>query len=148
MKIILLKDVSKLGQKFDVKDVKSGHALNLLIPRGDAIPATREAMKRLLAQKAQAEGERKVHEDLIAKNIADIDGITVRIIGKANEKGHLFAGIHKPEIVVALKDQTELMIDPSFVQLEHPIKVVGEHMIQVKSGNKSAKFKLIIEATN
>jgi len=146
MKVILLKDIVKLGKKFDVKDVSSGHALNLLIPRGDAISATPEALKRAEASRFKEEGERKIREDLIAKNIKDLDGITITVSDKANEKGHLFAGIHKPEIVAAIQKQTELQLDPSFIQLEQAIKEVGEHTIEVKAEGKSAKFKLVIEA--
>jgi large subunit ribosomal protein L9 len=156
MKIILLKDVPKLGKKFDVKDVSSGHALNLLIPQGLAVSATPEQMKRVLVDKERLDAERKIHEDLLIKNIKDLEGTTLTICSKANDKGHLFAGIHREELVAELKKQTELQIDPSFIQLEHPIKEVGEYSIEVMSpvpidtqsgkGGKSAKFKVVITA--
>jgi large subunit ribosomal protein L9 len=146
MKIILLKDVAKLGRKFDVKDVSSGHALNLLIPQGLAIVATPDAMKRTEVERSQIEAERKIHEDLLVKNIKDLDGITLTIASKANEKGHLFAGIHKDAIVIELQKQTELQIDPSFIQMDQPLKITGEHTIEVKGGGKTAKFKVVIES--
>lgn len=146
MKIILLKDVSKLGRKYDVKDVSSGHALNLLIPQGLAVIATKEAIIRADVEKAKLEGEKKIHEDLLVKNIKDLDGVTLTIAGKANDKGHLFAGIHKEAIVEELLKQTQLQLDPSFIELEHPLKTVGEHMIEVKGGGKSARFKVIVTA--
>lgn len=148
MKVILLKDIAKLGKKYDVKEVSSGHALNLLIPQGQAVQATPEAVKQYEAQKSRLEGEKKVHEDLLAKNISDLDGMTLKVTGKANEKGHLFAGLHRDEIAVAIKSQTGLDIDPTFLEIEHPIKEVGEHHISVKGGGKSAKFKLAVEAGN
>jgi large subunit ribosomal protein L9 len=146
MKVILLKDVSKLGRKYDVKTVSDGHALNLLIPRGVAIAATTEALKRLEIEKAKIEGNKKVHEDLLVKNLKDLDGKTLTISGKANEKGHLFAGLHRDEIAAEVTKQTQLQIDPSFLDIEHPIKELGEHSIDVKVGGKSAKFKLVVEA--
>lgn len=146
MKVILLKDISKVGSRFDIKDVASGYALNLLIPKGDAIAATPDARKRIEAQKVKLEVERKVMEDLIAKNIGDLDGITLTIAGKANEKGHLFAGLHKEALAAEIEKQTKLQVAPSFIQLEHPIKEVGTHDIEVKAGGKSAKFKLVVEA--
>ena len=146
MKIILLKDVAKLGKKFETKEVSSGHALNLLIPQKLALPATPDVLKRLEKEKAKADGERKIHEDLLLKNIKDLDGITLTIAGKANEKGHLFAGLHREAIVAELLKQTELQIDESFIQLDHPLKEIGEHMVEVKGGGKSVKFKVVIQA--
>ena len=146
MKIILLKDVAKLGRRYDVKDVSSGHALNLLIPQGLAVAATPDAVKRVEVQKKKLDGERKIQEDLIIKNIKDLEAVTLTVKGKANEKGHLFAGLHNEAIAAELVKQTGLQVDPSFIQLEHPIKEVGEHLISVMAAGKSAKFKLVVEA--
>jgi large subunit ribosomal protein L9 len=144
MKVILLKDVSKLGRKYDVKTVSDGHALNLLIPQGVAVAATADALKRLEVEKAKMEGKKKIHEDLLVKNLKDLDGKTLTISGKANDKGHLFAGLHRDEIAAELTKQTQLQIDPSFLQIEHPIKEVGEHTIDVKVGGKAAQFTLVV----
>lgn len=146
MKVILLKDVKNLGRKYDVKDVASGHALNLLIPRGEVAAATPSALKRLEAEKARTEGEKKVQADLIAKNVKDLDGVKLTVKAKVNEKGHLFAGMHKESVIAEVKKQTGLDLDPSFISMEHPIKETGEHILEVKGGGKSAKFKLVVEA--
>ena len=145
MKIILLKDVAKIGRKYDIKDVSSGHALNLLIPQGLAVVATPAVLKRYETEKKAALAERKIHEDLLIKNVKGLEGVTITISGKANDKGHLFAGIHKEEIVKEVKKQTELDLDPIFIQLEHPLKEVGEHNVEVKGGGKIVKFKVVIE---
>ncbi len=145
MKVILLKDVAKLGKRFDIKDVSSGHGLNLLIPQGHAIAATADAVKRLEVEKKRVQAEQKVHEDLLVKNIKDLEGVSITIFGKANDKGHLFAGIHKDEIVAELVKQTELQISSSFIDLEHPLKEVGEYPVKVNGGGKSATFKVVIE---
>ena len=146
MKIILLKDVPKLGRRYDLKDVSSGHALNMLIPQGMAVSATPDALKRYEVERKKAEGERKLHEDLLVKNLKDLQGKVLTISGKANEKGHLFAGLHREAIAAELQKQTELQIDPSFIELDHPLKEVGEHTVEVKGGGKSATFKVVIEA--
>jgi len=146
MQIILLKDIAKLGKKNDIKDVSSGYALNLLIPRGDAVAATKQSRKQVEVQKIKAEGERKVEDELQAKNIEGLNKTVLTVKGKANDKGHLFAGLHQKEIAAELFKQTRLQISPESIQLEHPIKEVGEHTISVAAGGKSAKFKLVIEA--
>ena len=146
MKVILLKDVSGVGRKYDVKDLKSGYALNFLIPNGNATAATPDALKRVQAAKTKLDAERKVREDLMVKNIKDLDGVTVTVSGKANDKGHLFAGLHREAIVAELLKQTQLQVDPSFIQIAQPIKEVGTHPVKVSAGDKSATFKLVIEA--
>ena len=145
MKVILLKDVKKIGKRYETKEVSNGHALNLLIPQGLAISATPEAIKRYDVIKSKMATEIKVQEDLMVKNIKSIDETVLTVIGKANEKGHLFAGLHNEEIVAELTKQAKIQVDPSFIQLEHPIKEVGEYTIEVKAGGKSAKFKLIVK---
>ncbi len=146
MKVILLKDVSKLGKKYEVKEVSSGHAQNLLIPRGDAVAATPQALKRAELERSANEGERKIQEELLAKNIEELDGLTLTIKGKANDKGHLFAGLHREAISAELKEQSRLDVMPEAIELDQPIKEVGEHTISVKAGGKSAKFKVVVEA--
>lgn len=144
MKVILQKDIAKLGKKYDIKEVSSGYALNLLIPQGLAVIATPDAVKKTSTERMRLEGERKVHEDLLLKNIKDLEDVVLNISSKANEKGHLFAGIHKEAIVTELLKQTGLQIDPSFIQMEHPIKEVGDHSIEVKGGGKTTKFKVTV----
>jgi ribosomal protein L9 len=87
-----------------------------------------------------------VHDELLAKNLKDLEGKTLTVSGKANDKGHLFAGLHKEEITAELLKQTQLQIDPSFIELAHPIKELGEHTVEVKGGGRSAKFKLLVQA--
>jgi len=146
MKIILLKDIKNVGKKFDIKDVNDGHALNMLIPRGLAVPATPSAIKKVEADKAKIAGEMKVQHELLAQNIKAIEATTLTISGKANDKGHLFAGIHAGEIVKQLHEQAHIELEPSFIQLEHPLKTVGEHMVSIKAGEKSAVLKVVIKA--
>ncbi len=146
MKIILLKDVSKIGRKYDVKDVASGYALNFLIPQGSAKIATKESLKKIEALKAELDAERKIQEDLLAKNLHEIDGKEVTIKAKANDKGHLFAALHSTDVAAALKASLGSDISVGAIELEHNIKTVGEQMIEVKAGGKSAKVKLTVEA--
>ena len=145
MKIILLKDDPKLGRKYDTKTVSDGHALNFLIPRGFAVSATRDAIKRVDILKAQLEGERKIQEELLVKNIEGLKDITLIMKSRANDKGHLFAGLHKEAISSEIEKQTRLEVDPSFIQLEHPLKELGEHVIEIKAAGKSGRLKLVIE---
>ncbi|MDO8575481.1 MAG: 50S ribosomal protein L9 [bacterium] len=146
MKIILLKDIKGVGKKYDIKDVSDGYALNLLIPKRLATPATVGALKSLEFDKKRVEAEKKIHGDLLAKNLASIEGVVVTMTETANEKGHLFAAVHTAEIIGPLQEQTRIQINPENIVLEKPIKAVGEYKIEVKAGEKSATFTLNIKA--
>jgi len=146
MQVILLKNVAKLGRKYEVKDVSDGYALNFLIPQKMAEPAVGGALKRLEDLKLKEEETRKVQEDLLLKNLHSLEGITLQMEETANEQGHLFAGIHKEEIAVELEKQTRLEILPDHIILEKPVKEVGEHEIEVKIQDTSVKFKLVVKA--
>ncbi len=146
MEVIFTQDVPKMGKKYEMKAVSDGYALNFLIPRGLAETATAKAKGRVEVMKKQMDVEKKVQEELLAKNMKEIAGMSLKLTEKANEKGVLFAQIHKPEIVAAAKAQARIDLLPDFIVLEKPIKQVGEYSIVVKAGEKEAKFKLVVEA--
>jgi large subunit ribosomal protein L9 len=146
MKVILLKSVPKIGKKYDVMDVSSGFAMNSLFPRGLAELATAKGLVRVKELKAAEEVERKVREDLLLKNLGDIASASITIEGKANDKGHLFAGLHKAELVAALKEQARVDITEEYIVLDKAIKEVGEHKVEVKVQDKSAEFTLTVKA--
>ncbi len=146
MKIILLKDVAKVGKRFEIKDISDGHAVNMLIPRGLAITATPDTMKRMEIEKSKDEGQRKIHQELFLMNIKELEGVTVTMTEKANEKGHLFAGVHKAEIIPEVLRQTRLQLHEENINLNKSIKETGEHQIEVVGAGKSVKFTLKIVA--
>jgi large subunit ribosomal protein L9 len=146
MKVILLQDVPKIGRKYEVKNVSDGHAINFLMPKGLAELATEKGLKKIEVMKQAHDADVKVQTDLLVKNLDAINSAVVTLKEKANEKGHLFAGIHKAELVPALKEQTRLDISPDFIVLDKPLKEIGEHTVSVEVGDKKAAFKVVIEA--
>src|SRR4051812_43655114 len=116
MKIVLIKDVKGVGKKHDVKTVADGFALNSLIPQGGAVVATESVLKRVELAKKQEEGERKVKEDLLAKNLKSIHDAVVEVSADANEKGHLFAGLHAAEIAPLVREKTGVDLLPEFIK--------------------------------
>lgn len=141
MQVILKQDVAGIGRRGELKNVSDGHAINYLFPRGLALLATPQAVKSMQSEIRVAEVERKLQAELMAKNIQELDGKTITIRAKVGEGGHLFAGIHKEEIIHALKGELHLDIDADMIELEHPIKEIGTHKIKA---NKS-EFEVIVE---
>lgn len=146
MKVILTHDVSGLGKRNDIKTVSDGHALNMLFPRGLAREATPSALKQAEAERVRMEAEHKIHEDLLVKNLASVEGKVIHISAKANEQGHLFAAVHEGDIIKQLKDELHVDTRPQFLKLSEHIKTVGEHKIEVAVQDKKATFTLIVEA--
>jgi large subunit ribosomal protein L9 len=146
MKVILLKTIPQTGHKYDVINVADGFAMNSLFPKGLAEVATPKALARLEVLKKTEEVEKKVREDLLLMNFKQIDGITLEFTGKASDKGHLFAGIHKNEIIALLKEQDRLDISAEYIELDKAIKEVGEYKIPVKVQDKTAEFTLVVKA--
>ncbi|MCL5781861.1 MAG: 50S ribosomal protein L9 [Patescibacteria group bacterium] len=144
MKVIFIKDFGKIGRKFDIKDVNSGYATNFLIPKGIAIPATPEATKRIETTRATHDAEKKIQGDLLSKSLDSIADSTFTVKTKANEKGHLFAGIHARDIVEAIRTEKGIDIDPAFVGELKGVKTMGEHIIPIVAGGKTIKITLNI----
>lgn len=146
MKVILLKDVPKVGKKYDIKNVAEGYALNLLIPKGLAQIATAQTEKNIEVMKQKDMVEKKVQGELLLKNLEVIKTLVLNIKEKANDKGHLFAGITKERLIEEIIKTARLNLDVDSIKLDKPIKEVGEHEVIVEVLGKSAKFKVIVES--
>lgn len=142
MQVILLKDIPKIGQKDEVKNVSDGYAINFLFPSKLAQQATAKKIKEISKKKQNQETENKINKNLLIKNIRSLNGARVEIKAKANEKGHLFKGIHIEEIIEELEKQNHIDLKQEYIQLENPIKEIGEFDIVVKTEDAKAVFKL------
>lgn len=127
-----MKDVPRLGCKYDVKNVSDGYARNFLIPGKMAQLADDKSIKAVETLKKRHVQELEVRRDILEKNINSLDGIRVSIEEKANEKGHLFSIIHPEEISRILKEKNHIDMPPKLIEIEKPIKEIGEHKIKVK----------------
>ncbi len=146
MKVILLKDVPKVGRKFEVKDVSDGYATNLLIPRGMAEKATPQALVELKKQIDSASESQKIQDELLHKNFSSLKNTLIQIKRPAGDTGHLFAGVKEGDIKDAIEQQLGIVLPKDFIDLEAPLKTVGEHLVKVQSGDHKANIKIVIEA--
>ncbi|MEI6042654.1 MAG: 50S ribosomal protein L9 [bacterium] len=146
MKVILLKHIPKTGNKHDIINVADGFAINSLFPKGLAERATPGAIKRVEEFKLGEEAVKTVKEALLLKNLKELNDVKIVISGKANDKGHFFAGIHKDEIIHALKEQKQIDMDASHIVLEKALKEIGEHKVDVKVQDKTSHFTVELVA--
>src|SRR3989344_8210754 len=145
MKIVLHKDVPKVGRRYDIKDVADGYARNFIIKNKLGEMATPKVIAWVEREKSKLGAERKLREDLLIKNLEGLKGVTITLKENANEQGHLFAGVHKPEIIAAIKKETRLEIEADPLDMEKPINTTGEHEVSFTIQNKKGKFKVIVE---
>jgi large subunit ribosomal protein L9 len=140
MKVVLLKDVRGMGSAHSVHEVSDGHALNFLIPRKIAVPATPSAMKSAENRQKQVTDRRELDVKLVADRIAALAEEKVTITKKANEQGHLYDGVDAAEIAAA----TELPEEA--IHLEKPIKEVGTFEVPVAVGKDFGKISIEVVA--
>ncbi len=146
MKVIFLKDIPRVGKRYDVKEINDGYAMNFLLPRKLAEIATPKAIIELEKRKKEIIVEREIQEDLLLRNLEEIKNKTIMIKGKANEKGSLFSAIHKKEIIEKMKIEHHAEISEEYLILDKPIKEIGEFEIPVEIKGKKSSFKLKVEA--
>ena len=105
MKVILLKDVEKLGKKGEIKEVSNGYARNFLIPEELAIIANKDEMARLEEQ--QEIETQKAEEELVEhqKTATQLDGLELEIPVKVSEESKLFGAVTSIQIMEKLKEQ-------------------------------------------
>lgn len=131
MKVILLKDVAKLGKKNDIKDVADGYGRNYLIKNGLAQLATDNAVVQLSeknqAKVAKAEAELGKYQELAAK----LDEQEIRIGAKASKTGKLYGAITEAKIAAELQ-KMGFDIQKSDIKIGNAIKEVGEHELNLQ----------------
>jgi large subunit ribosomal protein L9 len=144
MKVILLQDLENVGKKYEIKEVKNGHARNFLIPQNLAKAATKKNLQWLESQKAVMEKE--VEEDLKkAQEMAShMDGMEVNFSVKVGPQGQLFESINQVKVVERLKEMG-FEVKKSQVNLLEPIKEIGEFPIKINlEHNLEVEVRLII----
>lgn len=148
MKIILKEDVSGLGYKDDVVEVKSGYGRNYLIPFGKAVIATPSALKVLAEnqrQRAHKLAKIKADAEALAAAIADVK---LTIGAKTSATGTIFGSVNSLQIAEAL-EKLGHNIDRKLIIIEQPVKEVGNYTAIInlhKEVKAEVPFEVIAEA--
>jgi large subunit ribosomal protein L9 len=150
MQVILLETIKGLGNKYDVKNVKNGYARNFLLPKGLVKIATDKSLKELEARKTaweKEEQEIKSKLETLAKNLSSQE---FKFEVKTGKKGEVFGSVGKSDIKTRIytdvnTDLHEYLQDFE-IELEKPIKTLGEHQAQIILGRGvKTKIKIIVE---
>jgi len=131
IEVILREEVPSLGKAGALVRVKPGYARNFLLPRGLAYEAT-EGNKKRIAAETRAREARASEERGKAQASADrLSNVAVTIPAKAGEGDRLFGSVTAQDIAAAL-EQAGHPVDKRKLELAHPIKQLGEHLVPVR----------------
>lgn len=132
MKIILTQDVPKLGSSGTVQEVKPGFARNYLIPQGLAVIATKGSIKQVEERQA-ADARRIAKQEEELRGLSErIQGMRLQMEARVGEKGRLFGSITTADIAAKLSADAGEEIDRRKIDLDEPIRTVGEHEVTVR----------------
>ena len=98
MKIILLQDVAKIGRRHEVVQVPDGYALNQLIPRKMAQPATADNLKRIQKMQHDKAVSAQAGADNFMSAVQVLQATKLQVKAQANEQGHLFKAVSQKEL--------------------------------------------------
>jgi large subunit ribosomal protein L9 len=131
MKVLLLKDVYKLGRAGDVKKVADGYGRNFLLPQGMAALATAGALKQSEKIRTEATKKRAVLNNEMGSVAEVISGLALGFPSKAGETGKLYGSITAQDVAVAIKARTGVEIKRQQIDLQ-PIRTLGEHKAHIR----------------
>jgi len=131
MKVLLIKDVYKLGHAGEIKKVADGFGRNYLLPQSMAVLATPGALKQSEKIKAEATKRRAILNNEMESVSTVVAGVALAFPMKAGETGKLYGSITTQQIVEALKAKTGVEIKRQQIELQ-PIRSLGEFVAHVR----------------
>jgi len=134
MKVILLRDVAKLGKRYSMVVVPDGYALNKLIPEGSVVPATPENIKQVTGRTKQVIASHEAETKAILKTITALRSSPLTITMSANSDGHLYQAVKEIDIVKAATARG-LFLTEATLTIAEPLKALGTYNIAVTHGS-------------
>jgi large subunit ribosomal protein L9 len=131
MKVLLLKDVYKLGHAGDVKKVADGYGRNFLLPQGLAVLATPGALKTVEKIREKATVERALLNKEMSGIAERLENVELQFFSKAGETGKLYGSITSQMIVDELNKRLGTSLDRHQIEID-PIRTLGEHLATVR----------------
>jgi large subunit ribosomal protein L9 len=131
MKVILMTDVPALGHRGETREVASGYARNFLLPRKLAVPATPANLRNVEHLKRQRAREEHRALEAARAAAARIEALTLAVTARASADGRLYGSVSAQDVVEFL-EKHQLPVEKRRVQLEEPIKAVGDYKVPVR----------------
>ena len=132
MKVILLKDMEKLGTKFDVATVKDGYGRNFLIPRKYAVIANKTNLNKYKHLKEIEERKMAALLEEFKKQAEMIESKVFEIGAKAGTTDKIFGSVTNVQLANKLKEDLGIELDRKIIEIEEEVKTLGTHKALVK----------------
>jgi len=146
--VILTHNIVGLGAESDQVKVAAGYARNFLFPQRLAIPVT-QANKRQIEALRRRRAEREAHEfNTMTELSKALSKFVCLIKVKAGEDGKMFGSVTAGMIADELKHQFDISLDKRKIHLEHPIRVLGDHEVELNlHAEVKGTLKVRVEST-
>jgi len=132
MEIILLKNIEKVGRKFEIVKVKDGYGRNFLIPQGLAIVANKVNRNNLDSFKRQENSKLNKQLDAFKEVAAKLKGQVITISTKVGTSGKIFGSVTNIQLANALRDQLEVQVDRrDIIMPDDHVKMVGKYTAEL-----------------
>lgn len=146
MKVILLEAVPGLGNPGDVKEVSDGFGRNYLLPKKLAVFATPQELKRVEVIRRTSERRSLRTREEMQTLVQQLEGSTITMRAKAGAKGRLYGSITNAHVAEELSKIYNCEIDKRKVELQEPIRQLGEYQVTVRLlQDLLPKVKVIVE---
>ena len=131
MKVLLIKDVYKLGRAGDVKKVADGYGRNFLIPQGMAVLATPGAMKTSERIRQKATERRTILNDEMSVVAEALKKVQISFGARAGETGKLYGSITSQDVVEAIEKKSGYVVKRQQLDMQ-PLRTLGEHTVRIR----------------
>ena len=131
LKLMLLKEVSGLGEAGDVVRVRDGYARIFLLPRRLAAPVSKDAERQAEAHKRRRAGEMAKLKEAATAQIEALNALSVSVEARAQEDGSLYGSVTAAMIAEAINKEG-IALEAHHIQLEEPIKALGIYDVQIR----------------
>jgi large subunit ribosomal protein L9 len=131
MKVLLIKDVYKLGRAGDVKKVADGFGRNFLLPQKMAVLATPGAVKTAEHIRAKAAEKRIILNDEMSVVAKALEKVQLSFGARAGETGKLYGSITSQEVADAIQKKTGISIKRQQLDMQ-PLRSLGEHTLRIR----------------
>lgn len=146
MKVLFLKDVPRAGKKGEVKNVADGYGRNFLVKKDLARIATDSAINEAVKLQARRASQELNDAEHIIKLLKGLDGKVLELVRDASPEGSLYAGVSKGELAGEMVRNFHATLPEHAIRLEHPLKNIGEHRVELIMGNVQSTITVRISA--